>query len=447
MGKPTGFMEYQRVNIHHSDPGTRVTDYREFMYELPEAERQRQGARCMDCGVPFCQSDTGCPVSNLIPEWNDLVYRGRYRNALERLLQTNNFPEFTGLVCPAPCESACVLSIISPAVTIKANEYFIAERGFEEGWIVPRLPARQTHKKVAIIGSGPAGLAAAEQLNRAGHSIRVYERDDRPGGILMYGIPNMKLDKAKIERRIQIMREEGVVFLTGTDVGKRIDSQQIVSENDAILLACGARKPRDLEVPGRNLPGIHFAMEFLTRNTKSLLDSNLRDNTFISAKNKNVIVVGGGDTGNDCIATAVRHGCKSVLNFEILPKPPIERAPDDLWPAWPRILRQDYGHQEAMHIFSRDPREYCIRIKECLGTGGKRLEGVRTVRVEWKSTGSGRYELNEIPGTEEEYPADLVLLAMGFLGPESALVDQLGLEKDPRSNILTDPHNFMASKS
>jgi NAD(P)H-dependent glutamate synthase small subunit len=354
----------------------------------------------MDCGVPFCLSATGCPIDNLIPEWNDLVYRGRWREALDRLHKTNNFPEFTGRVCPAPCEGACVLGISDPAVTIKNIECAIVDKGFEEGWIQPEPPTERTGKKVAIIGSGPAGLTAAQQLNRAGHSVTVYERDDRIGGLLTYGIPNMKLDKGIVDRRLDIMRAEGVEFVTNAHVGVNTDAQKVRSENDALILACGATRPRDLPIPGRELKGVHFAMEFLLKNTKSLMDSKLEDGAYISAKGKRVIVIGGGDTGTDCIGTSIRHGCTSLVNFELLPRPPAERAPDNPWPEWPLIFRVDYGHQEAEAKFGNDPREFCVLSKRFLDDGSGHVTGIETVRVEWTKDADGKWQMSEVPGSE-----------------------------------------------
>jgi NAD(P)H-dependent glutamate synthase small subunit len=356
MGKPTGFMEFERDTVPYRAPLDRIRDFNEFLVEVPEQHLKTQGARCMDCGVPFCQSDTGCPIDNLIPEWNDLVYRGRWREALERLHKTNNFPEFTGRVCPAPCEGACVLGITDPAVTIKNIENAIIDRGFAEGWVKAEPPLHRTGKKIAVIGSGPAGLAAADQLNRAGHTVTVYERDDRIGGLLMYGIPNMKLEKTTVERRLNLLREEGIEFVTSAHVGVDVDIQQLQRDHDALLLACGATKPRDLPIPGRDLQGIHFAMEFLLKNTKSLLDSDLQDNNYISARGKNVIVIGGGDTGTDCIGTSLRHGCSALINFELLARPPAARAENNPWPQWPVIYRVDYVHAEVAAKFGRDPR-------------------------------------------------------------------------------------------
>ena len=445
MGKVTGFKDFDRESVPYTDPEERVKNYDEFLADVPEAHLTTQGARCMDCGVPFCQSATGCPVDNLIPEWNDLVYQGRWREALERLHKTNNFPEFTGRVCPAPCEGACVLGITDPPVTIKNIENAIVDRGFAEGWIKAAPPAERSGKKVAVIGSGPAGLACAAQLNKAGHLVTVYERANRIGGLLMYGIPNMKLDKDTVDRRVNLLREEGIEFVTDAHVGVNLDIQELRDANDAIALCCGATSPRDLPIPGRELDGIHFAMEFLTLNTNSLLDSNLEDGNFISARDKDVIVIGGGDTGTDCIGTSMRHGCSSLVNFELLPRPPDSRGPDNPWPQWPRIFRVDYGHVEVAAKFGDDPREYSILSKEFIaGTDGQ-VRGIRTVQVEWNKDDSGRFQMAEIPGSEKEFKADLVLLAMGFLGPEDTIVGKLGLETDERSNFKADYGSYATS--
>ena len=447
MGKTTGFMEYARASAPYRDANERLRDFREIYTGPDAAHLARQGARCMDCGVPFCQSDDGCPIHNLIPEWNDLIYRDQWREALDRLHKTNNFPEFTGRVCPAPCEGACVLGITDPAVTIKDIEMAIADRGFEEGWIVAEPPSVRTGRRVAVIGSGPAGLAAAQQLNRAGHIAVIFERADRIGGLLTYGIPNMKLDKVEIvERRLDLMREEGVEFRVNADVGDggggSIDVRDLAKEFDAVLLATGATVPRDLPIPGRDLEGVHFAMDFLTQNTRSLLDSNLADGNYISAKDKDVIVIGGGDTGTDCIGTALRHGCRSLVNFELLPQPPATRAPHNPWPTWPVIFRTEYGHEESAAMFGKDPRVYLISSTEFTarsvdGGGnrknGRKVSGIRTIDVQLKD---GKFE--NVPGSEREWPADLVLLAMGFLRPEHAVSDALDLAYDQRGNYLAE---------
>ncbi len=448
MGKVTGFKEVDRKTEPYRDPLIRVGDYKELYTEHNEEHLRSQGSRCMDCGVPFCQSESGCPVDNLIPEWNDLVYNGRWEDATKRLLKTNNFPEFTGRVCPAPCEGACVLGITNPAVTIKNIEKAIIDTAFDNGWIDAATPGQRTGKKIAVVGSGPAGLAAAMQLNSAGHDVTVYERADRVGGLLMYGIPNMKLEKDVVQRRVELMRKEGVTFQTGVNVGggdsDDISLEQLRADNDAVLLATGATQPRDLPAPNRDLKGIHFAMDFLTANTKSLLDSNLSDGNYISAKDKNVIVIGGGDTGTDCIGTSIRHGCKSVVNFELLAEPPAERAPNNPWPQWPRIMRVDYGHAEAQSKFGDDPRTYSILTKEFIGNDDGQLTGIKTVNIEWVNK-DGQMTFEEKPGTEKVWEADLILLAMGFLGPEHYVVDQLDLELDQRSNYKADYGQFSTS--
>lgn len=446
MGKPTGFMEYERRNVIDRDSLQRVRDFEEFHHHLDEKERRDQGARCMDCGVPFCQSSYGCPVDNLIPEWNDLIYRGRWEEAFHRLMKTNNFPEYTGRVCPAPCESACVLGINEPAVTIKDNECTIIDRAYDSGLMIPRPPAVRTGKRVAVVGSGPAGLAAADQLNHAGHLVTVFERDDRIGGLLMYGIPNMKLDKSLVARRNDLMAAEGVEFRAGVEVGVDLDVAALLDNYDAVLLACGATKPRDLPVPGRELAGIHFAMEFLRANTKSLLDSGLADGNFLSAHGKRVVVIGGGDTGNDCIGTSMRHGCESLVNFELLPRPADARTSEYPWPTYPRIMKKDYGHQEAEARFGRDPREYSILTKEFVSDGAGRVSGIKTVRVKWEKEPGERPRMTEVPGSEQQWEADLVLLALGFLGPEPSLGDQLGLATDPRSNFRAEYGEFQTSR-
>jgi glutamate synthase (NADPH/NADH) small chain len=445
MGKPTGFKEFARETIPYEAPLERVRHYGEFQLPVADEHLKRQGARCMDCGVPFCQSANGCPIDNLIPEWNDLVYRGRWREALDRLHKTNNFPEFTGRVCPAPCEGSCTLGINEPPVAIKNIEGAIVDRGFAEGWILPRPPERRTGKQIAIIGSGPAGLAAADQLNKVGHRVTVFEREDRLGGLLTYGIPNMKLDKDVVERRLNLMRAQGIHFATHAHVGVNVDASRLREEFDALLLACGATRPRDLSIPGRRLGGIHFAMDYLTANTRSLLDSQHQDGKFISAAGKRVLVIGGGDTGTDCIGTAIRQGCSGLVNFELLPKPPSQRADDNPWPAWPRVLRTDYGHAEAAAKWGADPREFCVLSKEFVDDGKGNVAGVRAVRVEWRTDAGGRQQMVEVPGSEELFPADLVFLAMGFLGPEPRLAEVLGVTLDGRSNFGAEYGRFATS--
>lgn len=460
MGNPTGFKQFDRETVPYRNPLMRLEDFNEIYTQANEDHLKTQGARCMDCGVPFCQSGTGCPIDNLIPEWNDLVYRGRWRDALDRLHKTNNFPEFTGRTCPAPCEGACVLGIIEPAVTIKNIENAIIDHGFVEGWVTANPPAHRTGKKVAIVGSGPAGLSAAAQLNKVGHTVTVYERADRLGGLLMYGIPNMKLDKGVVQRRIDLLWDEGVIFVTGAHVGKKeefpaghmtqimdergcdvqyIDPNQLLADNDALVMCTGATRPFDptAHCPGRDAEGIHFAMDFLTRNTKSFLDSGLDDGLYLSARDKDVIVIGGGDTGADCIGTSLRHGCRSMVNFELLDEPPVERAVNNPWPQWPRIFRVDYSHAETKSRFGKDPRAYCVLTKEFVTDGNSQLAGVKTVQVDWSAPGE-KAPFSEVPDSEKVWPADLVLLATGFLGPEKTVGNMLGLEtQHPRGNWET----------
>jgi glutamate synthase (NADPH/NADH) small chain len=406
----------------------------------------------MDCGIPFCHTGTllsgmasGCPINNLIPEWNDLVYRGLWREALERLHKTNNFPEFTGRVCPAPCEGSCVLGINAPPVTIKTIECAIIDKGFAESWVVPEPPKRRTGKKVAVVGSGPAGLCAAAQLNKAGHTVTVFERADRPGGLLMYGIPNPKLDKREVVlRRIDLLEKEGIRFVTNTEVGKDYLADKLLQEFDAIILCTGATQPRDLPVEGRNLRGVHFAMEFLHHNTKALLDCQQNGN-YISATGKDVVVIGGGDTGTDCVGTAMRHGCRSLLQVEILPKPPMERATDNPWPEWPKVYRLDYGQEEAAAKFGADPRIYLTTAKRFVGDETGHVKEMHLVQVQWERNERGQFVPKEIPGSEQVRPTQLVLLAMGFLGPEQPLLDALKLERDPRSNVKAEYGKYQTS--
>ncbi len=447
MAKPTGFMEFERVNQTESDPNERILYWKEFHQPLGIETLQQQAARCMDCGTPFCHSGillngmaSGCPLHNLIPEWNDLVYRGLWRQALERLLKTNNFPEFTSRVCPAPCEGSCTLGLNYSPVGIKCIEGAIIEKGFEEGWIHPQRPILRTGKKVAVVGSGPSGLACADLLNRAGHTVTVFEREDRPGGLLVYGIPNMKLEKQIVQRRLDLLQEEGVSFRVNVNVGLNYPTDQLLKDHDAVVLCCGATQPRDLAVEGRGLKGVTFAMDFLRANTRNLLGGGGRgsDGVTISARNKDVLVIGGGDTGTDCVGTSLRHGCRSVTQLEILPEPPGARLTNNPWPEWPRIKRTDYGHEEAMMVFDSDPRQFSTLTKRFVGDEHGNVNEVHTVQVEWMKDGQGRISFREIPGTEKTWPAQLVLIAMGFLGPESGLLDSLEVERDTRSNIKTE---------
>jgi glutamate synthase (NADPH) small chain len=452
MGKPTGFIEFLREIPAEYQPLERVRNWDEFHLPMPEDKLRTQGARCMDCGIPFCHSGTiisgmasGCPINNLIPEFNDLVYRGLWREALDRLHKTNNFPEFTGRVCPAPCEGSCVLGINNPPVTIKSIESAIIDKGWEEGWITPQPPAHRTGKKVAVIGSGPAGLAAAAQLNKAGHWVTVYERADRPGGLLMYGIPNMKLEKeAVVSRRLKILEDEGVIFICNTEVGKDLPATQLLQDYDAVILCTGATKPRDLVIPGRELQGIHFAMEFLTANTQSVLDHQQGAN-FISAAGKDVVIIGGGDTGTDCVGTSIRHGCKSLVQLEIMPQPPLQRAADNPWPEWPKVYKLDYGQEEAAATFGADPRVYTTTATHFEGDENGRVKALHTVQVEWARNEKGQFTPNPVSGTEKVIPAQLVLLAMGFIGPEQPLLDDLGLERDVRSNVKAEHNQYLTS--
>ncbi|WP_430789866.1 glutamate synthase subunit beta [Virgibacillus flavescens] len=443
MGKITGFMEYERQAQHERDPIQRIKDWIDYTEPMTESEIKTQGARCMDCGVPTCHSGneingvtTGCPVNHLIPEWNDLVYQGKWKESLDLEHEKNNFPEFTGIACPAPCEAACVLGINEPPVAIRTIERSIIERGFDEGWVVPEIPSERTGKKVAVVGSGPAGLAAAAQLNKAGHHVTVFERDDRPGGLLTYGIPEMKLSYTIVERRVEILKAEGIKFVTNTEVGKDLPVEQLRAEFDATILCGGATVHRDIAVEGSGLNGVHDAMDFLHANTKSLLDSNLTDGDFLSAEGKDVIVIGGGDTGTDCLATAVRHNCKSLTQFDIYDKKGAER--DDMgnpWPQYPVIHRVEYGHKEAASKFGDDPRAYAVMTKKIVGDAGGNVKEVHTINVKLIHDDEGNRERVEIPGTEQVWKADLVLIAIGFTGPEQDLLEQLEVETTDRSTV------------
>jgi glutamate synthase (NADPH) small chain len=433
MGKPTGFIEYKREEPQERNPLARLNDWEEYQLPFPEEKLQIQGARCMDCGTPFCHagfelngSASGCPVHNLIPEWNDLVYRGRWKEALDRLLKTNNFPEFTGRVCPAPCEGACTVAIHDPAVTIKNIELAIIEKGFAEGWIVPRPPRLRTGKKVAVVGSGPAGLASADQLNKAGHTVTVFERADRIGGLLMYGIPNMKLEKRVVERRVRLMEQEGITFVTNTEVGKDITMDQLRSEYDAVILCAGAQQQRDLVIEGRESAGVEYAMDYLTAATKQLLNPQTGESN-LSAEGKDVIVIGGGDTGADCVATALRQRCRSVVQFGKHPRLPDKRRPNNPWPEYPHVFTLDYAYKEAEAKFGRDPRRYSIATRKIVSDAQGRVKALHTVDMEKIYAADGSYTFREIPGSERIWPAQLVLIAIGFAGTEEKLLSHAGL--------------------
>lgn len=442
MGKPSGFMDYQRVLPGNRDPLARIQDWQEIANEMDEIQLQQQAARCMECGTPFCHTGcllegkvSGCPLHNLMPEWNDLVYRGLWGEAFKRLEKTNNFPEFTGHVCPAPCEGSCTAGLAVEPVTIKNLEKHIIEKAFAEEAVLPKPPKTRTGKKVAVIGSGPAGLACAAQLNKAGHSVTVFEREDKAGGLLMYGIPNMKLDKKIVSRRVRLLQQEGVTFINNIEVGKDYDAKQLIAEHDAVVLATGSTRPRDLNVPGRESKGIYPAVQYLTDNTKHILTPSKSCPTYVSAKGKDVLVIGGGDTGTDCVATALRQGAKSVRQFEIMPCPPKERAEDNPWPQYPNVLKVDYGQEEATAVFGEDPRQYCLSTKKFVADKHGNLKEVHTVEIEWATEADGRRVCKEVPGTGKVWPAQLVLLAMGFLGPEEVLLQQMGIDQDARSNI------------
>ena len=443
MGKPTGFLEYGRQPNAAEGPLERLGHWNEFHPPLPAAERRRQAARCMDCGVPFCQSGvqlfgmfTGCPLHNLVPEWNDLVYTGNLTQALSRLRKTNNFPEFTGRVCPALCEAACTCGLNGRPVTVRDNELAIAEAGYASGATAPHSPAVRTGKRVAVVGSGPAGLAAADQLNHRGHAVTVFERADRPGGLLMYGIPNMKLQKEVVERRVRLMEAEGVEFRTGCDVGRDISAQALLDEYDAVILCCGAKKPREIQAEGTSVKGIYFAVDFLASTTRALLDTGLAKGTYLDAAGLDVVVVGGGDTGNDCVGTALRHGCRSVVQLEMMPKAPEVRAADNPWPQWPRVCKTDYGQEEAIARFGHDPRLYETTVRRCLADETGALRAIETVQVA-RQMENGRPVLREVPGTQRELPCQMLLVAAGFLGPEDYVPEAFGTSRDARGNVAT----------
>ena len=442
MGKATGFLELDREVESYREVDVRINDYDEIFTGSHNLNQlQEQGSRCMDCGVPFCQSSNGCPIDNLIPEWNDLVYKNEWQEALERLEKTNNFPEFTGRVCPAPCEGSCVLGLNNPAVTIKNIELAIIDKGFEEGWIKPRLVESRSGKKVAVVGSGPAGLAAADELNQMGHLVKVYERSDRIGGLLMYGIPNMKLGKDVVDRRVELLNDEGVEFITNVDVGKDITTKELQENFDAVIFATGATKARDLPAENRDAKGIYPAMDFLTSNTKSLLDNGQPDQSDLSADGKNVIVIGGGDTGTDCIGTSLRQGAKSIINFELMSRPPQDRSDNNPWPEWPVIFRVDYGHEESSQVFGKDPRHYQLLTKSFIKDSKGNVKGINTINVDFIDG-----KLLEIEGTEKTWDAELVLLSMGFLSPEHYLSDDAEIELDQRGNYLSEHGDYKTSK-
>ena len=445
MGKPTGFMDYKREVSKDVKPKDRIKNFNEFHEHLPREKQQLQGARCMDCGVPFCQAGmnicgmtSGCPLHNLVPEWNDLVYTGNWQQAYNRLKKTNSFPEFTSRVCPALCEAACTCNLIGDPVATKENEYAIIENAYEKGYADPKPPKVRTGKTVAVVGSGPSGLAVADQLNKRGHSVTVYERSDRVGGLLMYGIPNMKLEKHIVDRKIKVMEAEGIVFKTGVDVGKDIKAEKLLKEYDRVVLACGASNPRDISVPGRDAKGIYFAVDFLKANTKSLLDSDFEDKKYVDTKGKNVVIIGGGDTGNDCVGTSIRHGCKSVTQIEMMPKAPDTRSASNPWPEWPKICKTDYGQEEAIAVFGHDPRIYESTVKEFVKDKNGSLKAVKIVKLSWeKDPESGRMKMSEVPGSEQTLPAEIVLIAAGFLGSQKYVTDAFHVDINERSNVKT----------
>ena len=450
MGKPTGFMEYERQVSVAEEPKERIKHFNEFHTHLPKEKQQLQGARCMECGVPFCQAGmdlcgmtSGCPLHNLVPEWNDLVYTGNWQQAYNRLKKTNNFPEFTSRVCPALCENACTCGLYGDPVATKENEYAIIENAYEKGYALPHPPKVRTGKKVAVIGSGPSGLAVADQLNKRGHLVTVFERHDRIGGLLMYGIPNMKLEKRIIDRKIDVMKAEGITFVTNTDIGKDIKPAKLLADFDRVVLCCGSSNPRDITAPGRDAEGIYFAVDFLSRNTKSLLDSDFKDGNYVSAKGKNVIIIGGGDTGNDCVGTCMRHGCKSVTQIEMMPKAPDKRAANNPWPEWPKICKTDYGQEEAIAVFGHDPRIYESTVKEFIKDKNGRLKAVKIVKLAWeKDPQTGRMNSKEVAGSEKIMDCELVLIAAGFLGAQKYVTDAFKVELTPRTNVKTEQDSF-----
>ncbi len=471
MGKATGFLEYDRETSTEVNPKERIKNFNEFHVPLSREKQRTQAARCMECGVPFCQSGmmiggmaSGCPLNNLIPEWNDLIYKGNWEGTYERLIKTNNFPEFTSRVCPAPCEAACTCNLNGEPVSNKENERSIIETAYANGLAAPHAPSVRTGKKIAVIGSGPAGLAAADQLNKRGHSVTVYEKSDRPGGLLMYGIPNMKLEKQVIDRKIEVMKAEGVTFVTNANVGatkavmnpmvakedimgeylvdaeeKAVKADTVLKEYDGVILACGASNPRDIKVKGRDARGIYYAVDYLKTTTKSLLNSQFKDKRYVSAKGKNVLVIGGGDTGNDCVGTAIRQGCKNIIQLEMMPKPPACREESNPWPEWPKILKTDYGQEEAITVFGTDPRIYETTVKEFIKDKDGNVVKAKCIKLEWKKDDkTGRMNMSEIKDSEYEIPCDIVLIAAGFLGSQDYVAKAFGVELNERTNVKTD---------
>lgn len=449
MGNSTGFIEHQRVPLNYRDPAERIKDWNEIAKLPTEEVLRQQASRCMDCAVPFCQDGselagmtTGCPVYNLIPEWNDLVYKGRWKEAYARLSRTNPFPEFTGRACPAPCEGGCVASLATDSVTIKNIERAIIDKAFEEGWVQPKIPNQRTGKKVAVIGSGPAGLTCATVLNQQGHQVIVYERTDRVGGLLTYGIPKTKIEQNVVDRRVKLMEEEGIQFVTNTEVGNHVKMEQLRSENDAVILCIGSTRPRDMNIPGRNHKGIYFAMDYLHQNTKSLLDSNFADGNYINAMGKDVIVIGGGDTATDCVTTAIRQNCKSLVQFDIYPTRPSERTEDNPWPQYPIIHQVDTGQEEATHVFGKDPRAFATTAQTFMGDHGGNITGVKSANIKTSFNEKGEKIRDVIPGTEKVWPAQIVLLAIGFQGPETEWVDKTDITLNNQSNIKVKKDTF-----
>jgi glutamate synthases, NADH/NADPH, small subunit len=453
MGNPTGFLEYERKEAKSKEPLLRIADFNEFKKELSIEEQQLQGARCMECGIPFCQAGmmiegmtSGCPLHNLVPELNDLVYSGKWKQAYERLAKNHSFPEFTSHVCPALCEAACTCNINGEPVSSRENEKAIIEMAFKAGWVIPQEVKVRTEKKVAVVGSGPAGLAAAQLLNQKGHWVTVFERSDRIGGLLQYGIPNMKLDKTIIERRVKILEAEGIVFKTGVDIGKDVKAAELSKEFDRIILACGASNPRDIEAIGRDANNIYFAVDFLKSVTKSLLASNLKDEQFVQVKGKNVIVIGGGDTGNDCVGTVIRLGAKSVVQLEMMAKPPEVRSADNPWPEWPKILKIDYGQEEAIAVFGQDPRRYQTTVKEFIKDGKGNVEKVKIVKLEvQKDEKTGFIKMVPVENSEEVINAQVVLIAAGFLGSQEYVIDAFKISVDARDNVMTPEAEYQTN--